>query len=210
VIEDDLDGAVDLVPGGARGDGRSVLGAVAVLEFVASRASSAAPGVVEIARAVGREKSVVSRNLRTLVGAGLLVRDTVGAGYRIGPRIYRIAAGVREARIEELGERAVAALADRFGERSELYVRAGNLAMTVATASPDAPLQVGPDLLADRIGGRASPAVRPAGRRGATARRERRCGARRAQRTALGRGGARAADRRPEPWRERRRRRGGP
>ncbi|WP_372595287.1 IclR family transcriptional regulator [Actinotalea sp.] len=112
-----------------------------VLDFVSLRAQDGAPGVVEIARGVGLEKSVVSRLLRTLVETGLLVRDP-GLGYRIGPRLYSVAAAAQDARLVELGTRAIAVLADTFGERSELYTRTGNLAMCVATASPDSPLQV--------------------------------------------------------------------
>lgn len=127
--------------GPAAGDGRSVQRVVSVLEFVAARAGAAAPGVVEIARGVRLEKSVASRHLRTLVEAGLLARDA-DLGYRIGPRLFALAAAAQDARLVELGERVVAALADRFGERAELYTRTGNLATTVATASPDSPLQV--------------------------------------------------------------------
>lgn len=127
--------------GPAAGDGRSVQRVVSVLEFVAARAGAGAPGVVEIARGVGLEKSVASRHLRTLVDAGLLARDA-DLGYRIGPRLFSLAAAAQDARLVELGERVVAALADRFGERAELYTRTGNLATTVATASPDSPLQV--------------------------------------------------------------------
>ncbi len=128
--------------GAAREDGRSVLRAIAVLEYVASRSGGSAPGVVEIARALGREKSAVSRNLRTLTQAGLLARDPVQLGYRIGGRLYRIAASTRDARLIELGEQQIGALTDRFGERAEVCERTGNLATTIATASPDSPLQV--------------------------------------------------------------------
>jgi DNA-binding IclR family transcriptional regulator len=127
--------------GPAVGDGRSVQRVVSVLEFVAARATATAPGVVEIARGVGLEKSVASRHLRTLVDTGLLARDD-GLGYRIGPRLFAVAAAAQDARLVELGERVVAELADRFGERAELYTRTGNVATTVATASPDSPLQV--------------------------------------------------------------------
>jgi len=123
------------------GDGRSVQRTLSVLDFVAARAGGAPPGVVEIARGVGLEKSVVSRLLRTLAETRLLVRDP-GLGYRIGPRLFSVAAAAQDARLVELGTRAIAALADRFGERAEIYTRTGNLAMTVATASPDSPLQV--------------------------------------------------------------------
>ncbi len=128
-------------PNPAPGDGRSVQRVVALLEFVASRAAGPAPGVVEIARGVGLEKSVASRHLRLLVESGLLERDS-GLGYRIGARLFAIASGAQDHRLVELGERAVAELAAEFGERAEMFVRAGNTAMTVATASPDSPLQV--------------------------------------------------------------------
>ena len=125
----------------AGGDGRSVQRVLAVLDFVSARAGSIPPGVVEIARGVGLEKSVVSRLLRTLVDTGILVRDP-GLGYRIGPRLFAVAAAAQDARLVELGTRAIGALADLFGERAEVYIRTGNVAMTVATASPDSPLQV--------------------------------------------------------------------
>jgi DNA-binding IclR family transcriptional regulator len=135
-------GAPDVEASGpVAGDGRSVQRVVSVLEFVAARAGGPAPGVLEIARGVSLEKSVASRHLRTLVDAGLLARDT-DLGYRIGPRLFALAAAAQDARLVELGERVVAVLADLFGERAELYTRTGNLATTVATASPDSPLQV--------------------------------------------------------------------
>ncbi|MCV2393099.1 IclR family transcriptional regulator [Actinotalea sp. M2MS4P-6] len=127
--------------GHGAGDGRSVQRVAAVLEFVAGRSLGAAPGVVEIARGTGLEKSVVSRLLRTLADAGLLSRDE-GSGYRIGARLFAIGVAAHDARLVELGERVVAELADRFGERSELFTRTANRCMTVATAAPDSPLQV--------------------------------------------------------------------
>ncbi len=123
------------------GEGRFVQRVANVLEYVASRSAQTAPGVVEIARGVGLEKSVVSRTLRSLVEAALLTREE-GLGYRVGPRLFALGAAAHDARLVELGHRAARALAGEFGERSEVYVRAGSVAMTVATASPDSPLQV--------------------------------------------------------------------
>jgi DNA-binding IclR family transcriptional regulator len=129
------------VPSPGGGDGRSIQRVVAVLDFIAARAAGPAPGVVEVARGVGLEKSVASRHLRLLVEAGLLERDT-NLGYRIGARLFSLASAAQDRRLIELGERAVAELASEFGERAELFVRTANAAMTVATASPDSPLQV--------------------------------------------------------------------
>ena len=123
------------------GDGRTVQRTLKVLDFVSTRAADAAPGVVEIARGVGLEKSVVSRLLRTLVENGLLLRHP-RPGYRIGPRLFTVAATAQDARLVELGTREIAVLADHFGERAELFTRTANMAMCVATASPDSPLQV--------------------------------------------------------------------
>ena len=49
-------------------------------------------GVVRIAELVGREKSQVSRTLRTLAETGFVERDPATRGYRIGWRLFAVGA----------------------------------------------------------------------------------------------------------------------
>lgn len=146
---DDLDPApatvTDLVDDGratgGRESGQGILRAVDVLSFVASRADRPAPGVVEIARALGREKSVVSRNLRALAETGLLRREPVGLGYRIGPLLFSIAAHAHDGALQEHARAVVDDLSTRLRERIDVLVRDGGTVVTVATSAPATPLQ---------------------------------------------------------------------
>ncbi len=124
-----------------REGGRSVLRAVDVLEYVAGRAAGRAPGVVDISRALHRDKSVVSRNLRVLTDAGLLNRDPVTLGYRIGARLFAIAASAHDSVLTETASTIVTILSDRLRERIDVTVRDDARVVTVATSAPDTPLQ---------------------------------------------------------------------
>lgn len=124
-----------------RESGTGILRAVDVLTFVASRADRPAPGVVEVARALGREKSVVSRNLRALADTGLLRREPVGLGYRVGPLLFTIAARAHDGVLTEQAREVVDELSARLRERVDVLVRDGGTVVTIATAAPDTPLQ---------------------------------------------------------------------
>lgn len=126
---------------GARESGQGILRAIDVLTFVASRADRPAPGVVEVARALGREKSVVSRNLRALADTGLLRREPVGLGYRIGPVLFTIAARAHDGALTEHAREVVDELSVRLRERVDVMVRDGGTVVTIATAAPGTPLQ---------------------------------------------------------------------
>lgn len=125
----------------ARDSGRSVLRAVDVLEFVAGRATGRAPGVVDISRGLGREKSVISRNLKVLTDAGLLSRDPETLGYRIGSRLFTIAVTAQDPVLAQQAADVVGGLSAQLRERMDVLVRDGGRAVTVATSAPDTPLQ---------------------------------------------------------------------
>lgn len=124
-----------------REGGRSVLRAVDVLEYVAGRAAGRAPGVLDISRALHREKSVISRNLRVLTDAGLLNRDPETLGYRIGARLFTIAASAHDSVLTDTASTIVTTLSGRLRERMDVTVRDGGRVVTVATSAPDTPLQ---------------------------------------------------------------------
>ena len=52
-------------------------------------------GVVRIADLIGREKSQVSRTLKTLAESGFVDRDAATLQYRLGWRFFALAAGAR-------------------------------------------------------------------------------------------------------------------
>lgn len=124
-----------------RDPGHTIARAVDVLDFVASCSERPAPGVVEVARALGREKSVVSRQLRVLADSGLMRRDPVGLGYRIGPRLFTIAARAYDGVLTENARSVVDELSASLRERIDVLVRDGGTIVTIATAAPATPLQ---------------------------------------------------------------------
>src|SRR3954449_2436045 len=63
-------------------------------------------GVVRVAQLVGREKSQVSRALRTLADAGLVERDAATRAYRLGWRLFALAARVGDQRLLALAPAA--------------------------------------------------------------------------------------------------------
>ncbi len=124
-----------------RESGQAILRAIDVLTFVSSSSERTAPGVVDVARALGREKSVVSRQLRVLADTGLLRREPVGLGYRIGPRLFTIAAHAHDPVLTEHARALVDDLSVRLRERIDVLVRDGGSVVTIATAAPSTPLQ---------------------------------------------------------------------
>lgn len=125
----------------SRESGHGILRAIDVLTLVASCSERTAPGVVEVARTLGREKSVVSRQLRVLADTGLLRRDPVGLGYRIGPRLFTIGARAYDGVLTEQARAVVDDLSARLRERIDVLVRDGGTVVTIATAAPGTPLQ---------------------------------------------------------------------
>src|SRR5215210_155054 len=73
-------------------------------------------GVVRIAELVGREKSQVSRALRTLAQSGLVERDAATREYRLGWRLFALAARVADQRLMGLGPPVLHGLVGVLGE----------------------------------------------------------------------------------------------
>src|SRR5262249_61330441 len=72
----------------------SLTRAIAILTVLGSPESTSGDGlgVVQIARLVGREKTQVSRTLKTLAEAGLVSRDPDTLRYRLGWRVFSLGA----------------------------------------------------------------------------------------------------------------------
>ena len=117
--------------------------AIAILDVLGSREVTAGQGigVVQIAREVGREKSQVSRALKTLADAGLVSRDPESLRYRLGWRVFAMAAGAADQHLLTLAPHALRHLVTRVGERAHLSVRDGTGVLTVLSESPSRSIQ---------------------------------------------------------------------
>ncbi len=94
-------------------------------------------GVNRIAELTGRDKAVVSRALATLADAGLVARDKTTRSYRLGPRLFAMAARTREATLVSEARPYLRWLARHTGETTHLCVlRGGNVLTLVSELSP--------------------------------------------------------------------------
>src|SRR3954463_15273741 len=94
-------------------------------------------GGVRIAGPGGREKSQVSRALRTLAGTGLVERDAATREYRLGWRLFALAARVGDQRLLALSPPVLHGLVGTLGGTAHLTVLDGVDVVTVLSeASP--------------------------------------------------------------------------
>ncbi|MBA2383966.1 MAG: IclR family transcriptional regulator [Actinobacteria bacterium] len=100
-----------------------------------------APGVVRIASLVGREKSQVSRTLRILAEDGLVDRDPVTLGYRLGWRLLAMAGRASNAALIAAVDPLLQRLVRELGERAHLSVLQGAEVLTVLSEAPDRAIQ---------------------------------------------------------------------
>lgn len=93
-------------------------------------------GVVRIAELIGREKSQVSRALRTLAESGLVDRDPSTLHYRLGWRFFTLAARAGEQRLLSVAPPLLERLMKNLGETVHLSVLQGVEVLTVLSRSP--------------------------------------------------------------------------
>ncbi len=105
-----------------------------MLEAVAGVAgdSASSPGstVAELAREIGRDKSIVSRQLRPLVELGLVERGEDGR-HRLGWRLFTLAARAGDQRLLLLAPPVMHRLSAVTGERVHLSVLRGGEVLTI-------------------------------------------------------------------------------
>jgi IclR family transcriptional regulator, KDG regulon repressor len=92
-------------------------------------------GVMRVAQIVGREKSQVSRALRSLLHAGLVERDADTREYRLGWRLFALAARVGDQALLALGPPVLHRLVASLGETAHLTVLDGGKVVTVLSES---------------------------------------------------------------------------
>src|SRR3712207_102182 len=93
-------------------------------------------GVVRIAELIGREKSQVSRALRTLADSGFVDRDPLTLQYRLGWRFFALAARAGEQRLLSVAPPLLERLMNDLGETTHLSVLQGTEVLTVLSNSP--------------------------------------------------------------------------
>ncbi len=93
-------------------------------------------GVVRVAELIGREKSQVSRALRTLAESGLVDRDPSTLHYRLGWRFFALAARAGEQRLLAVAPPLLERLVEDLGETAHLSVLQGTEVLTVLSRSP--------------------------------------------------------------------------
>lgn len=120
--------------------------AIAILTALGSpdATSGGGIGVVEIARIVGREKSQVSRTLKTLAEAGFVLRDPETLRYRLGWRLFTLAASASNQRLVALAPHVLRRLVARVREGAHLSVLDGGEVVTLMSESPARAIQAVP------------------------------------------------------------------
>lgn len=130
--------------GGAAGDREtSIRRSLEVLLSLGSEAAieSGGLGVTRIADLLGREKSQVSRTLKTLATFGLVDRDPDSLAYRLGWRIYALASLAGDRRLLDLARPILRQLVDAFEERAFLSILQGSATLTLLSESAPTSLQ---------------------------------------------------------------------
>jgi IclR family KDG regulon transcriptional repressor len=92
-------------------------------------------GVNRLAELTGQDKGNVSRMLRVLAETGLVERDPRTRSFRLGWRLYAIAARSGHQRLLQLAPAHLRHLVEQSGERSHLSVLQGHDVLTVLTQS---------------------------------------------------------------------------
>lgn len=98
-------------------------------------------GVVSVASLLGHDKSQVSRTLKTLDELGFVDRDPDSLTYRLGWRLFALAARAGDRRLLEEGRPLILALVDDVGERAHLSILREAEVLTLISESPQHAVQ---------------------------------------------------------------------
>lgn len=108
-----------------------------IVELLGTVPADQGMGVSQLAAQSGRDKAVVSRALSTLLDAGIVSRDADTLQYRIGPRVFALAARSIEANLVTTARPILRRLTQTTKETSHLCVlREGNVLTLASELSP--------------------------------------------------------------------------
>lgn len=111
---------------------------MAVLEVLGSVDPVAFPDgltAADVARSLNREKSVVSRQLKSLLDTGLVSRDADSGRYSLSWRLFAIAVRAGDHRLVKLATPMMMKLTEAVRERTYLSVLSGGEVLTVHSES---------------------------------------------------------------------------
>lgn len=97
-------------------------------------------GVIALTELVDGDKSQLSRTLAALESRGLVARDPETRAYRLGFRLFALAARVAESRLIAAAPPILRGLVRELGESAHLSVRQGDQVLTLLSESPEATL----------------------------------------------------------------------
>ncbi len=111
---------------------------IALLERIADAEATGEPGigVSALADVACREKSQVSRALARLAEAGLVERNRATRRFRLGPRVFALAARAADGRLVAAAVEPMRELSAALGETVHLVALAGAEIVTLRTESP--------------------------------------------------------------------------
>lgn len=116
---------------------------LALLEVLAESDSDSREGltIAAIARALGRDKSIVSRQVKPLIELGLVERDVTGR-HSLGWRLFAVAARAGDQRLLLLAPPVMRRLTQLVRERVHLSIRRGPEVFTILSESPNRTIEV--------------------------------------------------------------------
>lgn len=125
----------DAAPTGARRNSAGLRRDFRLLEALGSAEAEAAGGlgVVRVAELVGRDKGIVSRTLATLAEVGMVSRDPVTQNYRLGYRLYALAARTMEAQLVRASVPYLRRVVTATRETANLCVLRGGNVLTLSS-----------------------------------------------------------------------------
>ena len=95
---------------------------------------------MRLAELVDGDKSQLSRTLKTLDERGYVERDPDTLAYRLGWRVFGLAASAADARLLNAARPILRELVQAFEESVHLSVRQGDMVLTILSESPAATL----------------------------------------------------------------------
>ncbi|MEU6118693.1 IclR family transcriptional regulator [Streptomyces sp. NPDC047117] len=98
-------------------------------------------GVQEVAQALGKEKSQISRTLKLLAEEGFIERDPRSLRYHVGWQLLALAASAGEDRLQREAPPVLRELVHQVGEPAYLTVLSGHSVVTVLTERTSRGLQ---------------------------------------------------------------------
>jgi len=130
-----------------------------VLELLADEPTGAGLGVVRLAELRGDDKSQLSRTLATLSEHGYVERDPETLAFRLGWRVFALAARAGDARLLAAAPASMRELVRELDESVHLSVRQGSSVLTLVAEVPSHALHA-----PGRVGGLTPVATTSAGR----------------------------------------------